>query len=103
VIRLVVAAMVSAVVGLGFQISANPPGGNLASVEGRVTDESGRPLRKAGVTLRAAGDGAQSRSPYTGATDADGRYSFDGIAPGGYTLEVERAGYLRNSIAPPRT
>jgi protocatechuate 3,4-dioxygenase beta subunit len=95
VIRLVVATMVSAVVGLGLQISANPPGGNLASVQGQVTDASGHPLRKAGVTLRAAGDGPQSRSPYTGVTDADGRYSFNGIAPGGYTLEVERAGYLR--------
>lgn len=47
------------------------------------------------MTLRAAGDASQSRSPYTGVTDADGRYFFNGIAPGGYTLEVERAGYLR--------
>jgi protocatechuate 3,4-dioxygenase beta subunit len=94
VIRLVVATMVSAAIGLGFQSSANPAGGNLASVQGQVTDANGRPLRKAGVTLRLAGDSAQSRSPYTGATDADGRYSFDGIAPGAYTLEVERAGYL---------
>lgn len=94
VIRLVVAAMVSAVLGLGFQISANPPVGNPASLQGQVTDTGGHPLRKAAVTLRAAGFGPRPQSPSLATTDAEGRYSFDNIAPGEYTLQVERAGYL---------
>lgn len=58
-IRLVVATIVSVSVGASFQ-----PAGSLASIQGQVTDSSGRPLRKAGVTIRASGGGPQALSPY---------------------------------------
>jgi protocatechuate 3,4-dioxygenase beta subunit len=64
---------------------------NLATIEGHVHDGSGRPVRKAGMTLRAA----QGASVFSVATDADGKFSFARIAPGGYTLSAERTGYQR--------
>lgn len=90
----VVAIIVSVAVGFGFQIPI-PRGGDLASIQGQVTDSSGQPIRKAGVTLKRAGGGTPSQASYTATTDTDGRYSFDNITPGGYTLDFERVGYLR--------
>ena len=63
-----------------------------ASIDGQVTGASGQPLRKAGLTLRAAGPGG---AVYTADSDAAGKFSFAGIKPGGYTLSAERPGYLR--------
>jgi hypothetical protein len=68
-----------------------------ASLQGKVTDTKGRPVSKAALTLRAAGNaGAPSQSPHIATSDAEGRFSFDGIEPGGYTVSVDRAGYLYN-------
>ena len=71
---------------------ADLPAGNFATIEGHVTDESGHPIRKAGLTLSQGG--TPLKPPYNAITDAEGKFSFDEITPGGYTLSVERAGYL---------
>lgn len=73
---------------------AQPPSENFASLEGRVTDVAGQPLRKAGLTLRSSGQPAAS-GPYYAETGVDGAFSFARIPPGGYTLAVERTSYLR--------
>jgi protocatechuate 3,4-dioxygenase beta subunit len=84
VVRLHLAIIISAV----FALAQQP----FSSIDGHVTDANGQPLRKAGVTLRAVGPGG---GPYSADTDAAGKFSFDEIKPGGYSLEVERPGYLR--------
>ncbi len=77
---------------------ADAPAGSFASIEGRVTGADGRPIRKAGLTLRAFGQvGAQAKPPYYATSDADGKFSFDEITPGRYTLAAERVGYRTQS------
>ena len=57
------------------------------SVRGTVTNESGRPLEQAQVTLDPQGANRQVR------TDRDGRYSFIGVPPGSHTLRVTWVGF----------
>jgi outer membrane receptor protein involved in Fe transport len=57
-----------------------------ATVQGTVTDDSGAPIANANVVIR----GAQT---YTGTTDAAGKFSISGIAPGVYVLAVNKPGY----------
>lgn len=57
------------------------------SVRGTVTNESGRPLEQAQVTLDPQGANRQVR------TDRDGRYSFIGVPPGPHTLRVTWVGF----------
>jgi hypothetical protein len=64
-----------------------------ASLEGRSTDAAGAPLRKTALTLRASG-GTQPQTLYSATSDSAGRYSFDAVEPGTYTLSAERAGFL---------
>jgi len=56
------------------------------AVAGRVTEaETGTPIAAAAVSLVG--------TRWRALTGADGRYRIDGIAPGEYTLRVERLGY----------
>jgi hypothetical protein len=55
------------------------------SVEGRVTDSEGAPIR--GVTLILQGTDLET------ATAADGSFGLDGVPPGDYTLEARLPGY----------
>lgn len=64
-----------------------------ASIEGRVIDAGGAPVRKAALVLRAYG-GAPPQTTYDASSDSTGRYLFDAVEPGTYTLSAERAGYL---------
>ena len=57
------------------------------SVRGTVTNESGRPLEQAQVTLDPQGANRQVR------TDRDGRYSFIGVPPGLHTVRVVWVGF----------
>ena len=57
------------------------------SVRGTVTNESGRPLEQAQVTLDPQGANRQVR------TDRDGRYAFIGVPPGLHTLRVAWVGF----------
>src|SRR6185312_6684726 len=69
----------------------------LASVEGRVLDEAGRPLKGPALVLRSnvktpeqLGVPIESRSE----VDPDGSYRFDGLVPGAsYYVEVSASGH----------
>jgi protocatechuate 3,4-dioxygenase beta subunit len=59
-------------------------------IEGRVGNLiSGGPVRKAKVLL-----GIQGNSRYQTVTDNNGHYAIAGVAPGKYTLWVQRTGFL---------
>src|SRR5690348_5126164 len=59
-----------------------------ASLRGQVTDELGGLVVGATVTLIAA-DGTQRSAK----TNNEGVYTFNGVAPGAYTLRVLAAGF----------
>jgi Carboxypeptidase regulatory-like domain len=60
------------------------------TLEGRVTNLiSGGPVRKAKVLL-----GSRNVPKYQAVTDNDGHYAIAGIAPGTYTLQVQRPNFL---------
>lgn len=62
-------------------------GQGVATVRGTVTNESGRPLEQAQVTLDPQGASRQVR------TDRDGRFSFLGVPQGAHTIRVTRVGF----------
>lgn len=63
-------------------------------IRGRITSlDTGKPLRRAQVHLTPA-DELVPPPPRTASTSSDGRYEFRDIAPGRYTLRVQRSGYL---------
>jgi carboxypeptidase family protein len=86
-----------------------------ARIAGRVVAaDSGVPLPDARVTLapfvvRQGGAGPavlQSGPPPQAITDQDGRFVFEGVAPGAYTFDAQHSGYasLRNiGSGPPQT
>src|SRR5687768_10399736 len=62
-----------------------------AVIRGRVlAGDTGRPLRRAQITLRG-GFGGQPRTTSTG---LDGRYELRDLPAGRFTLEVKRSSYL---------
>ena len=62
-------------------------------IRGRITSlDTGKPLRRAQVSL--ASESEFLGPPRTVSTSTDGRYEFRDVAPGRYTLRVERGGYL---------
>ncbi len=66
-----------------------------ASLDGRVTDSGGDPLPKVTVTLQGLPTATVSLQPsYRATSDAEGKFTFESIAPGDYALSAERAGYL---------
>jgi hypothetical protein len=69
----------------------------LASLTGQTVDAAGQPVRKTALTLRtdpAYRVGSIAPKLYKTASDADGRFSFDGIEPGRYTLSAQHAGFV---------
>jgi len=61
-----------------------------AAIRGRVVTSDGFPARQADVQLSAF-DVDRRR---TATTDAEGRFAFEGVAPGRYALIARQAGYL---------
>jgi protocatechuate 3,4-dioxygenase beta subunit len=62
-------------------------------IRGRITSlDTGKPLRRAQVSL--ASEHEFLGTPRTASASNDGRYEFRDVAPGRYTLRVERSGYL---------
>lgn len=57
-----------------------------AILRGRVLDEAGRPFERGTVLVMRAGDGAQAEPVRRIFQDPDGRFEFDGFAPGSYLL-----------------
>ncbi len=71
----------------GVALAPISPTADTVTIEGRVTTAQGAPL--SGVTIRLAGT---EQSVTT--TDADGRYSFEGVEVGGiYTVYASHRGY----------
>ncbi len=64
-----------------------------AVLKGRVVaGESGKPLRRARITIRAPELGSESQR--TTSTNLDGRYEFKDLPPARYRVSVTRGGYL---------
>lgn len=77
-------------------------------VAGRVTDESGGPVRSARLHLAPVGLGAKEFSSHdktlTAYSDEEGRYEFDGVPPGRYLIVFNPDGLSRIDEPPyPRT
>src|SRR5204863_2706010 len=71
----------------------SPGGENLPAIEGRAVNlVAGDPVRRATLTLRPI---AQQGSPRIVISDAAGRFSFERVQPGTYSLSAERTGFLR--------
>src|SRR3954463_13654917 len=72
---------------------ARPPAqAGTAVVRGRVlAADTGKPLRRARITLSGAGVGREGRSA---STSLDGRYEIPDLPAGRYTIRVARSGYL---------
>src|SRR5215207_3051712 len=72
---------------LGALASQSLEGQSVASVRGTVTNEAGRPIEYAQVTLDPQGANRQLR------TDREGRFSFVGVPQGAHTLRVAWVGF----------
>lgn len=78
-----------------------------AIITGRVIDPAGAPVGGAVVTFQPAlipppVPGAPRVSPPRVLTDDDGRYFFDQLAPGSYTLTTTKAGWANGSAGAKR-
>ena len=72
------------------------PSQERASLAGRTLSLSGQPLRKANLTLiPAERKSSDPVKPYATASDAEGKFIFEAVEPGRYSLMAERPGYLR--------
>jgi protocatechuate 3,4-dioxygenase beta subunit len=66
-----------------------------ARLEGQVLSQTGEPLRKATLWLKPYyGDHSSNPVSYTDTTDGAGKFVFEGVLPGRYTLSAERTGFL---------
>jgi TonB-dependent SusC/RagA subfamily outer membrane receptor len=72
---------------LGRTAAAQTSQGRIAGV---VTDEGGRPLERAQLTIVGGRNG--------GTTRADGRYTLSGIAPGTYRLRASMLGFAPQTL-----
>jgi protocatechuate 3,4-dioxygenase beta subunit len=89
---------------LDIGLAQPPVPADKASISGVVSGTDGKILRRATVHLASRislrPDGAvatEATLPDRGTeTDAEGHFTFDDIAPGGYLLDAQRTGYLTN-------
>ena len=68
-------------------------------LEGRVVGLNGAPVRKANVHLQGSGaavpvQNGQASTGYLQTTDETGKFIFDNVAPGRYTLGADKIGFL---------
>ena len=64
-------------------------------LSGLVTDPSGAALAGASVRLLDENNGVIAQTT----TESDGQYSFSGVSPGNYRVEVEQRGFRKNVIS----
>jgi Carboxypeptidase regulatory-like domain/Polysaccharide lyase family 4, domain II len=70
----------------------------LASIEGRTLGVDGSPLRKTTLTLRPSMSGSgEMPQGFTTTSDAEGKFIFDGIDAGRYTLQGQHPGYSQST------
>lgn len=72
----------------------NRPQTGTSSVRGRIVSDTGQPLRRVVVQLRGA------PTPHATTTDVDGRYAFDDLPAGHYTVSAGRTGYINTPSEP---
>ena len=77
-------------------LTSRPAG--TASLTGRVVRDGGRPLARAAVTISASDSGAE----YQTATDDDGRFGFEKLAPGRYLVTASKSGWVTSYYGSPR-
>ena len=68
----------------------------LATVSGKTVSNSGQALKKTKVSLRpmvAAAVATTMPDPYVAMSDVEGKFVFEAVEPGRYTLIAERPGY----------
>jgi hypothetical protein len=75
----------------GDQTTTKPTG----TISGIVTDESGRPLADANLTMSSLG---AERSVKAEATDENGKFQFRNLAEGAYQLRVRSPGYVQPEV-----
>ena len=63
-------------------------------LEGRVASINGEAVRKASVRLQLAVQNGQQQAGYVEVSDKDGKFLFDNVAPGRYTLTAEKTGFV---------
>ena len=68
-------------------------------LEGRVVGLNGDPIRKANVRLQGSGPvipvrNSQGPTSYSQTTDDAGKFFFDNVTPGRYTLSADKNGFL---------
>ena len=64
-----------------------------ASIRGRVTAaDTGRPLRRARISLRSLSETA-GNAPIVANSNVAGHFELKNVPPGGYIVHVARAGY----------
>lgn len=71
-------------------------GDEIAVVEGKVCDSKNKPVGDAAISLESDG---QARK-FVAHSDAQGRYRFEAVPPGSYTLRANKAGYLDKTQGP---
>lgn len=81
------AAAASLSVTAAFLAVAAPPvrAAQVGGVQGTVRDNAGKPIRSADILLTPVGGG----QPQHARSDTSGYYSFAGVQPGAYTLQVK--------------
>ncbi len=66
-----------------------------ARLEGQILSQAGEPLRKATVRLQPYGTDFRSNAiNYVDTTDTGGKFVFEGVLPGRYSLSAEHTGFL---------
>ena len=66
------------------------------SLEGRVITVSGEPVPRAGLVLRPAiPSPGQGPLQFTFTADDEGKFQWEGIAPGAYSFAAEKPGFVR--------
>jgi hypothetical protein len=104
----------TSVLAVAVLLAQAPAPAEVARVGGRVVAaDNGAPLSDARVTLAPFVGGRGPRPavlppgpPPQAITDQDGRFVFEGVAPGTYIFNVQRSGYaplLNPPIGPPQT